>query len=243
LQFPFVIHHRFYNGNFAIHKAIKNNCSYDIISRLIDAWPASLNESNDNDMLPLHVACLHLRSHDILHIILHPFPNNASAVYDTMQLPLHDALIRTPPLHFEFIEMLVQHSMDTIYERGRYGCNVLHCTLQNKNQFERVIDYVVNLFRNNNNIFQQGDENQMTPLHLACLHHNESIINKVHNKKRDAIWLKDNEHNLPSHFACGRSPMLATNTLHDLLNAWPECVLQRRVADLQCWQPILFMNY
>jgi len=141
-----------------------------------------LNERNDNDMLPLHVACLHIRSHDVLCIILRPFPNNASVVYDTTQLPLHDALLRTPPLPFEFIELLVRHSMNSIHERGRYGRNVLHCTLQNKNQFERVIHYVVDLFRNNDNIFQQGDENQMTPLHLACLNHNERIINKIHNK-------------------------------------------------------------
>ena len=119
--------------------------------------------------------------------------------------------------------------MDTIHARGRYGCNVLHCTLQNKNQLERVIHYVVDLFCDNDNIFQQGDENQMTPLHLACLNHNKRIINKVYNKKPNAIWLKDKEHNLPFHFACGRYPMLATNTLHELLNAWIECVLQRRL--------------
>jgi len=145
-----------------------------------------------------------------------------------MQLPLHDVLRRTPPLCFEFIEMLVKNSIDTIYERGRYGCNVLHCALQNKDQFERVIHYVVDLFQKNDNIFQQGDENKMTPLHLACLNHNERIINKVHNNKKEAIQLTDNKHNLPFHFACSRSPMLATNTLHDLLNTWPECVLQRR---------------
>ncbi len=143
LQFPFVICHRFFNGNLAIHKAIENNCSYDIISRLIDAWPASLNERNDNNMLPLHVACLHVRSHDVLCIILRPFPNNASVVYDTTQLPLHDALTRTPPLCFEFIITLLQHSMDNIHERGRYQRNVLHCTLQNQNQLKRVINYVV----------------------------------------------------------------------------------------------------
>ena len=132
LQFPFVICHRFFNGNLAIHKAIQNNCSIDIINRLIDAWPASLNERNDDDMLPLHVACLHIRSHDVLRIILRPFPDNASVVYNTTQLPLHDALRRTPPLPFEFIELLVQHSMDTIHARGRYGRNVLHFTLQKK---------------------------------------------------------------------------------------------------------------
>jgi len=44
-----------------------------------------------------------------------------------------------------------------IYERGRYQCNVLHCTLQNKNQFERVVHYVVDLFPNNDNIFQSND--------------------------------------------------------------------------------------
>jgi len=68
----------------------------------------------------------------------------------------------------------------------------------------------------------------MTPFHLACLRHNKSIINKIHNKNRDATMWTDNEHNVPFHFACGRFPMLATNTLHDLLNAWPQCVLQRR---------------
>jgi len=227
LQFPFLIRHHFFNGNLAIHKAIENNCSNDIISRLIDAWPALLNERNDSDMLPLHVACLHVRSHDILCIILRPFPNNASVVYDTTQLPLHDALTRTPPLRLEFIDMLVRHSMDTIHDRGRYERNVLHCTLQNKNQLERVIHYVVDLFPDNENIFLQRDENGMTPLHLACLHHNASIIIKVHNKNKKAIRLTDKERNVPFHFACGRSPMLATNTLHDLLNAWTECVVQR----------------
>ena len=39
LQFPFLICHRFLNGNLAIHKAIEKNCLYNIISRLIDAWP------------------------------------------------------------------------------------------------------------------------------------------------------------------------------------------------------------
>ncbi len=65
-------------------------------------------------------------------------------------------------------------------------------------------------------------DNGMTPLHFTCLHQNDAIILSVWTKYAGAANMVDNERNLPFHFACGWYPVLKSNTLHMLLNSFPE---------------------
>jgi len=53
-------------------------------------------------------------------------------------------------------------------------------------------------------------------------HQNDAIILSVLNKYAGATKMVDNDRNLPFHFACGWYPVLKSNTLHMLLNSFPE---------------------
>ncbi len=59
-EHPMIARHQFHGGNLPLHLAIHSKCTFQIIARLIETWPESLQVQNDDGKLPLHIAIVHL---------------------------------------------------------------------------------------------------------------------------------------------------------------------------------------
>jgi len=115
--------HWFHGGNLPLHLAIENKSQFQIIARLIETWPESLQERNDNGKLPLHIAIKHLSSFRSLWMIILTYPEGLSMTYNQTKLSLHDAVARHPPLDVRIIKIMVQRNQDSINEVTNSGKN------------------------------------------------------------------------------------------------------------------------
>jgi len=214
-EYPGIARHCFYGGNLPIHKAIENRCQFQIIEKLIQTWPESLQQRNNNRKLPLRIACMCQSSYKSMQIIILTYPDGLSVRYIDTQLPLHDAVARYPPLHSRIIQMMVERNEEGVHETTYYGQNVLHISLKVTNVPQCMLYYLGNIICNK--AYQETEENGMTPLHLACWHQNRDIVIYVLGKYNNAITLHDTNRNLPFHLACNQYEHLQSGVMHILL--------------------------
>jgi len=165
-EYPGIARHCFYGGNLPIHKAIENRCQFQIIEKLIQTWPESLQVRNNNGKLPLKIACMCQSSFESMRIIILTYPEGLSMRYNKTQMQLHDAVARHLPLDLRISQMMVKRNEESVNETMYYGQNVLHISLKVKNVPECMISYLGNIICNE--AYQETEVNSMTPLHLAC---------------------------------------------------------------------------
>jgi len=111
-EYPMIARHWFHGGNLPLHLATKNKCWFQIIARLIETWPESLQVQNNDGKLPLHIAILHLSSFRSLQIIIVTYPKGLS--YNLTKLPLHDAVARHWPLDVRIIQRMIRRNQDSV---------------------------------------------------------------------------------------------------------------------------------
>ena len=124
---PLLVQHQFFGNNLPIHKAIEYKCEKETIQRSLNAWPESINERNDNGMLPLHMACKNHDNYNVINIIFKANRNNAEETYNETQLPLHDTAGRDPPIHLDIVWLLMSRS-PKIFLREQY-LEEIYCIL------------------------------------------------------------------------------------------------------------------
>jgi len=134
------LRHHFSGGNLIIHKAIQNLCCFQIIEKLIQTWPESLQERNNYGKLPLHLECIHLSYYNSMRTIVLTYPQGLTIRYNNTQLPLHNAVARElSSLVSRIIRMVVSRNAESVNETTYYGWNVLHIALKVKNVPECMI--------------------------------------------------------------------------------------------------------
>jgi len=84
-EHPMIARHQLHGGNLPLHLAIENKCQFQIIARLIETWPESLQVRNDNGKLLLHIAIIHLSSFKSLWMIILTYPEGLSMTYNQRQ--------------------------------------------------------------------------------------------------------------------------------------------------------------
>jgi len=97
--------------------------------------------------------------------------------YNHTKLSLHDAVGRDKPLDVRIIKMMVRRNHCSINERTSNGKNVLHIALKVKNVPAEIIKYLGNVIRIG--AYQETDRNGLMPLHVACWHQKEKIVEYV----------------------------------------------------------------
>jgi len=120
-EYPMIARHWFHGGNLPLHKAIENKCQFQIIEKLIETWPESLQVKNNDGKLPLHIASMHLSSYKSLMIFILTYPEGLSMRYNETQLLLHDAIARHLPLDLRIIHMMVKRNKESVNETTYYG--------------------------------------------------------------------------------------------------------------------------
>ncbi|XRB09973.1 hypothetical protein NFJ02_44g111370 [Pycnococcus provasolii] len=75
-------------GYLPLHLAAANKAPYDVVSKLLDAYPEGAEKLNKSGNLPLHVAAANKAPYDVVGLILHAYPEGVHVKNNIGLLPI-----------------------------------------------------------------------------------------------------------------------------------------------------------
>lgn len=218
-----------FNGNLRflpLHKACVLSPPPAIVMALIQAFPDSVNRSDQDGWLPLHCACFYNAPMASIDAIIQADPKAAQKKDDDGRLPLHYACLKGAPE--QVVGQLLGVHVKGALAKDNDGRMPLHHACS-KAAPDGVIETLVRL---GPKAAQSKDNNGRLPLHLACKKGiTKNALTMLLQVYARAAAAKDDQEKLPVHHAC-QSGSCSPAAVLALLDAHPESINARTAFGL-----------
>ena len=185
------------DGDTALHMAIDQECSIELLEHLIKAFPEGVMEQNDIGYLPLHTACLSkdssTRTTDLIKLLLRANLDGVRIVCSSGHLPVHIAAENSTP---EVLDLIVEAHPEGIFQPCVEDNDNTPLVKAIMNNNEPCVSFICTKFPT---AAKMRNKFGCNPMHFAAEGDNVEILKSVHQAYPENIKLADEQGKLPLH--------------------------------------------
>eukprot|EP00984_Skeletonema_dohrnii_P017669 scaffold8108_cov118-Skeletonema_dohrnii-CCMP3373.AAC.2 len=215
------------NGCLPIHVACgEKGQSLEVIKALIEAYTNGLEERDNEQRLPIHLACENGQSFEVIEALIMAYPTGLNLQDHWGRLPIHVACSNGQSL--EVIKALIKERPNSLQVYDWSGLQHLPIHVACKNgQSVEVIDALIEAYPDG---LQEKNRGGLLPIHVAC-ENGQSVevidaLIEAHPDGLKGLEVPDNYGRLPIHVACMRAEQ-SFEVIDALINAYPDGLKKR----------------